>query len=374
MNTPARPAPESGGRPGLRTRPLVGGIVDGLFLLVNLAFVVIALVRAPGRWSIAAATPGEPLWPHALGVAAALAGALALGLFALRLARPAPRSGPISPVARALRRFRDELSPRIGAQLVWLMLLAALLAPQLAPHSPTAVGVGAPAQPPGAAFLLGTDAVGRDILSRLLHGARISLPLGVLAALIATGLGAAVGAVAGYAGGWFDRACLGLIDLLMALPRLVLLLAAVALFGGIDVGRFALIALILGLTGWMTVARVVRGQVLSLRERPFVLAARASGLTPGGIVARHVLPGVAGPVVVHGTLMVGSTILLEAALSFLGLGVPLPTATWGNMVGDGMDQLSLWWLSLFPGLAITLTVLGFHLLGDGLRATRTLSR
>lgn len=348
--------------------------LDGLFLLADMALVFAALTRAPGRWSTAAATPGEPLWPHALGVATALASAALLGWFALRQMRSSPPGTPASPTAWAVGGLRTGLAPRFGAHLVGIMVLTALLAPLLAPHSPTAVGVGEPGEPPGAAFLMGTDAVGRDILSRLLYGARISLPLGALAVLIATGLGTAVGALAGYAGGWVDRACLGLIDLLMALPRLVLLLAAVALFGGADAGRFALIALILGLTGWMTVARVVRAEVLSLREREYVLAARASGLSPGRIVARHVLPGVAGVVMVHGTLMVGSTILLEAALSFLGLGVPLPTATWGNMVGDGMDQLSLWWLSLFPGLAISLTVLGFHLLGDGLGASRASPR
>ncbi len=335
-----------------------GRIVAGAFLLADLGMITLALVRAPGRWSEAASTPGEATWPVALGVAAALAGAGVVGWLAAR-------------VLRGTGADRRRLGGLCGGHLVGLMVLAALLAPLLAPHSPTQVGIGEPGQPPGAAFLLGTDAVGRDTLSRLLYGARISIPLGGLAVLIATGLGTAVGLLAGYAGGWIDRACLGLIDLLMALPRLVLLLAAVALFGGTDVGRFTLIALILGLTGWMTVARVVRSEVLSLREREFVLAARASGLSPSRIAARHVLPGVMGAVAVQGTLMVGSTILLEAALSFLGLGVPLPTATWGNMVGDGMDQLSLWWLSLFPGLAISLTVLGFHLFGDGLRDTRS---
>ena len=254
----------------------------------------------------------------------------------------------------------------VGCALVGALALAALLAPLLAPHGPNEVGVGSPHQPPSAAFWLGTDAVGRDCLSRLLFGARISLPIGLLAVLVATTVGTAVGTVAGYLGGWTDRVALWVVDLLMALPRLVLLLAIVAVVGSHDGSRILLVAAVLGLTGWMPVARVVRSQVLSLKQREFVLAARAIGLSPATIVARHVVPNVMTPVIVNGALLVGSTILLEAALSFLGLGVPLPAPSWGAMVGAG--TLHAWWLSVFPGAAIALTVLGFNLLGDGLRA------
>jgi peptide/nickel transport system permease protein len=254
----------------------------------------------------------------------------------------------------------------VGSAMVAAMALLALLAPWLAPHAPNDVGVGAANLPPCAEFWLGTDSVGRDCLSRLLYGARISLPIGLLAVLVATTVGTAVGTIAGYAGGWTDRAALWVVDLLMALPRLVLLLAVVAVLGGHDGSRILLVAAVLGLTGWMPVARVVRSQVLSLRQREFVLAARAAGLPPAAIVARHVVPNVLTPVIVNGALLVGTTILLEAALSFLGLGVPLPAPSWGAMVGSG--TLHAWWLSVFPGAAIALTVLGFNLLGDGLRA------
>ena len=255
-----------------------------------------------------------------------------------------------------------------GAVLVGAAALAALLAPVLAPYSPNEVHVGSPNLAPSAAFWMGTDAVGRDVLSRLLFGARISLPIGLLAVLVATVVGTAVGVVAGYAGGWVDRAALWVIDLLMALPRLVLLLAIVAVLGAHDGSRILLIAGVLGLTGWMPVARIVRSEVLSLKQRPFVVAARAIGLPPAAVVGRHVLPHVLTPVLVNGALLVGTTILLEAALSFLGLGVPLPAPSWGAMVGSGTHQLHAWWLSVFPGAAIALTVLGFNLLGDGLRA------
>ena len=254
----------------------------------------------------------------------------------------------------------------VGGALVALMGLMALLAPVLAPHGPNEVGVGSPHLPPSAAFWFGTDAVGRDCLSRLLYGARISLPIGLLAVVVATTLGTAVGAVAGYFGGWTDRAAVWVVDLMMALPRLVLLLAIVAVLGRHDGSRILLVAAVLGLTGWMPVARVVRAQVLSLRQREFVLAARAVGLPPVTVITRHILPNVLSLVIINGALLVGTTILLEAALSFLGLGVPLPAPSWGAMVGSG--TLHAWWLSVFPGAAIALTVLGFNLLGDGLRA------
>ncbi len=254
----------------------------------------------------------------------------------------------------------------VGGSLVAAVALTALLAPWLAPHGPNDVGVGSPHVAPSAAFWLGTDGVGRDCLSRLLYGARISLPIGLLAVIVATSVGTAVGAVAGYLGGWADRAALWVVDLLMALPRLVLLLAVVAVVGSHDGSRVLLVAGVLGLTGWMPVARVVRSQVLSIKQREYVLAARAVGLSPASVITRHVLPGVLSPVIVNGALLVGTTILLEASLSFLGLGVPLPAPSWGAMVGSG--TLHAWWLSVFPGAAIALTVLGFNLLGDGLRA------
>ena len=347
---------------------LTGRPLDGLAMMAQVALVLVALAAAPSRWQTAASTAGESVLSLALAVAVGVIALMGLWGLAVRRAVPVRDAGRSSPWARAVARLGRDRDARLGSLLVATLVLAAALAPLLAPHDPIAVSVAAPNTPPGSAAWLGTDAAGRDVLARLLYGARISLPLGLLAVAIAASVGTTVGALAGYCGGWVDRACLGLTDLLTAVPRLVLLLAAVALFGRMEEGRFALIAVVLGLTGWMTVARVVRAETLSLRGGDHMLAARALGLSTPRILTRHLLPLVGTPVIVHATLMVGSTILLEAALSFLGLGVAPPTATWGNMVGGGMNHLHHWWLSLFPGLAITAAVLGFNLLGEGIRA------
>ncbi len=267
-------------------------------------------------------------------------------------------------VARALRRQPVAL---LGLTLVLGLGLTALLAPWLAPHDPLQVQLAPAHSPPGAGFLLGTDAVGRDCLSRLLHGGRVSLPLGLLAVAVAASLGTALGALAGFLGGWAERLITWLTDLFLALPRLVLLLAVLAVASRAQEGRFLLVALVLGLTGWMPVARIVRTEVLSLRGRDWVSAARGLGLSPGRILLRHILPFALPPVLVHASLLVGTTILAEAALSFLGLGIPQPAPTWGNMIAEGMRDLDAWWLTVFPGLAITAAVAGFNLLGDGLR-------
>lgn len=253
-----------------------------------------------------------------------------------------------------------------GLGLVAGMALLALAAPWLAPHDPLQVQLGPANSPPGTGFWLGTDAVGRDCLSRLLYGGRISLPIGLLAVAVAASLGTALGATAGFLGGWADTVIAWITDLFLALPRLVLLLAILAVASQVHHGRFLLVALVLGATGWMPVARVVRAQVMSIKTRPWVLAARGLGLPPARVLLRHVLPSALPPVAVHASLLVGTTILAEAALSFLGLGVPQPTPTWGNMIAEGMHRLDSWWLTVFPGLAITAAVAGFNLVGDGL--------
>ncbi len=255
----------------------------------------------------------------------------------------------------------------LGLAGVGSLLLLALLAPLLAPWDPNQVNLAPAFQAPSADFPLGTDAVGRDCLSRLLWGARVSLSLGLLAVLIASVLGSVLGVVAGLAGGLTDDLLCWSADLVLALPRLVLLLAVMALFREADQGRFLLVATVLGLTGWMPVTRIVRSQTLSLRQRSFVQALRALGLPRSRIALRHVLPHALAPVFVHAALMVGGTILTEAGLSFLGLGVPAPTASWGGMIGAGMQQPQHWWLTVFPGLAIVVAVTCFNLLGDGLR-------
>lgn len=213
-------------------------------------------------------------------------------------------------------------------------------------------------------FLLGTDGFGRDLLSRLTHGARVSLAVGLLAALMALGLGALVGAAAGLLGGWVDSVLMRLTDVALSVPRLFLALLLVAIYGP----SLPTTVLVLGATSWMPAARLLRGEILTVRERDFVKAARAAGVRPLRLALLHVLPSAIAPLLVEGALRVGETILLEAALSFLGLGVPPPAPSWGNLVADGRDSLlHAWWISTFPGLAIAGTVIALNLLGDAAR-------
>jgi peptide/nickel transport system permease protein len=250
--------------------------------------------------------------------------------------------------------------------LLTALAAVALLTPYLAPHGGEVADriVETRYQAPSAEHPMGTDRFGRDVLTRVLYGTRISLGIGVAAVAIAITLGTLVGAVAGYVGGWIDTVAMRTVDVLLSFPRLVLLIAVVALFEP----SVALVTLVLGATGWMGTSRIVRGEVLSIREEEYVEAARALGYGDGRILLRHVLPNALTPVIVAATLGVGNTILAEAALSFLGLGVQPPTPSWGNMVAAGRDvMLDAWWITLFPGLAIVFTVMSFNLVGDGLR-------
>ncbi len=266
----------------------------------------------------------------------------------------------------ALRRIAGSAAGRVGVGLVAALCLTAILAPLLAPYDPTAqvdIVTNRYASPSGD-HPMGTDRFGRDIFSRVLHGARISLGIAVASVAIAITLGTAVGAVAGYWGGRLDTMLMRGVDMLLAFPRLVLLLALAAVFNPSTL----LLVLVLGLTGWMGVSRLVRGQVLSLREQTFIEAARALGFSRGRILLRHILPNATGPIIVAATLAIADTILMEAGLSFLGFGVQPPTASWGNMIADGRATLlDAWWISTFPGLAVVITVIGFNLLGEGLR-------
>jgi peptide/nickel transport system permease protein len=273
-----------------------------------------------------------------------------------------------------LRRVLKELA-RNKAALLGLVILvaitaAAITAPVLAPVDPTAQEVTnrlkAPGwrTPDGRFSLLGTDHLGRDILSRLIFGARISLIIGVSAVALAGTLGTLLGLVAGYRGGRVDDFVMRLTDTMLAMPFILLALAVIAVLGP----SLRNIIFVLGITSWVSYARVVRAEVLTLRTREFVLAAQALGGGGRRIVFRHLLPNVLTPVIVIATLEVARMIILESALSFLGLGVQPPTPTWGGMLADGRAYLSTaWWQATFPGLSIMLTVLGINLLGDWLR-------
>lgn len=265
------------------------------------------------------------------------------------------------------RRFRRNRLALAGLLCLGLLYGAMVLAPVLAPYEPHEQldVVNNALQPPSWSHPLGTDPYARDILSRLLHGARISLTIGLLAAAIAVVLGSVVGAAAGYGGRWLDGVLMRGVDMMMAFPRLVLLLVLLAL---LEHRNIFLVVTVLALTGWMDVARLVRAQVLSLRGREFVLAARAAGLSAPRVVIRHLLPNAVAPVLVSATLMVGHTILIEAGLSFLGLGVPPPVAAWGSMVEEGRSYLlSAPWVAAVPGLAIATAVVSVNLVGEGLR-------
>jgi peptide/nickel transport system permease protein len=219
-------------------------------------------------------------------------------------------------------------------------------------------------QGPSAAHWLGTDDLGRDVLARLIFGTRISLSVGFIAVGIALAIGTALGLVAGFRGGWVDTVVMRFVDVMLSIPTIFLILAVLAFLGPSIYNVMAVI----GLTAWPGLARLVRGEVLSIREREYVQAARVAGLPTWRILLVHILPNTVAPILVSATLGVGGAILTESALSFLGLGVQPPTPSWGNVLAIGRDYLHIaWWLSLFPTVAILVTVLAFNLLGEGLR-------
>ena len=263
------------------------------------------------------------------------------------------------------RFFRDNRA-RLGIGIVVIMALAALLAPLIARQSPITIDLLQILQRPSAQHWLGTDIQGRDIWSRLVYGARVSLTVGLISQGIALVLGVSMGLLAGFYGRWVDEIVMRLADVTLAFPTLLLLIAMVAALQPSETVVFATI----GLVGWAGMARIVRGQVLVVRQLEYVQAIRALGAGDVRIRLQHVLPNVIAPVVIAATLGVAGAIMAEAALSFLGLGVPPPAPSWGSMIADGrdLDQLRRApWTSVFPGMAIGAAVLGFNLLGDALR-------
>lgn len=261
------------------------------------------------------------------------------------------------------RIFRSPLASA-GLIIITVIALLAVFAPLLAPFDPEAIDVQAILLPPSVTHWMGTDGLGRDVLSRMLFGARISLMVGIVAVGIATAIGIVLGAVSGYYRGWVDVLIMRLVDVMLSIPTFFLILAVIAFL----TPSIWNIMIIIGLTSWMGVTRLVRAEFLSLRGREFVLASETLGARDARLIFRHLLPNSLTPIIVSSVLGVASAVLVESGLSFLGLGVQAPQASWGNILTDGKEYIEFaWWLSLFPGLAILITVLGYNLLGEGLR-------
>lgn len=266
--------------------------------------------------------------------------------------------------SRKVRNFLDNGLNVIGLLVVLTVVSAALLAPYLTPHDPNDTDLLTRLEPPSEEHLMGTDQLGRDVLTRLLYGARISLRIAVVVVAITLIIGTAVGVVAGYAGGWVDEALMRLVDILLAFPGILLALVIAGILGP----SLENIMIALATVGWTQYARIVRGSVLSVKEQEFIQAAQLMDVSRFRILLGHVVPNVITPVIVLATMDMAYVILGTAGLSFLGLGAQPPTPEWGTMLSEGRNHLqTAWWVVNFPGLAIMVTVLGFNLLGDGLR-------
>lgn len=262
------------------------------------------------------------------------------------------------------KRFRANRFAMAGALLIVVLFLVSLLAPFIAPYGPDELDLYHVLMPPSASHWFGTDDLGRDVLTRVIYGARISLKVGFVAVGIAVAIGTFIGLVSGYYSGHLDNILMRVVDIMLCFPTFFLILAVIAFLEQ----SIWYIMIVIGLTGWMGVARLVRAEVLSLRERDFIMAVRALGVGDARIIFRHILPNALSPVLVSATLGVAGAILTESALSFLGIGVPPPTPSWGNILTAGKEYIEFaWWLTLYPGLAITVTVLAYYLVGEGIR-------
>jgi len=251
-----------------------------------------------------------------------------------------------------------------GFIIILTIFLLAMLAPLISPYDPDAINVKAILLAPSFEHWMGTDGLGRDVLSRMLHGGRISLLVGLVAVGISTLIGIILGALAGYYRGWVDTLIMRLVDIMLSIPSFFLILAVIAFLTPSIIN----IMIVIGLTSWMGVTRLVRAEFLSLSEREFVQASRTLGAKDARLIFTHLLPNSLTPIIVSAVLGVASAVLLESGLSFLGLGVQAPQSSWGNILTDGKEYIQFaWWLSLYPGMAILITVLGYNLLGEGLR-------
>ncbi len=262
------------------------------------------------------------------------------------------------------QRFKRNRLAVAGAAMVLALAVIAIGAPFLAPYEPTAIDIQNVLSPPSANHPFGTDDLGRDVLSRMIYGSRISLSVGFVAVGIAISIGIIIGSMAGYHGGKLDWLLMRFVDVMLTFPTFFLILAVIAIVER----SIWIIMIVIGITGWMDTARLVRAEFLTLKQRDFVSAARTSGAGSPRIIFRHILPNALAPVFVAATFGVAGAILIESALSFLGLGVQPPDPSWGNILTTGKDYIEVaWWLSLYPGLAILVTVLSYNLVGEGLR-------
>ena len=262
------------------------------------------------------------------------------------------------------RRFRRNKLAMLGALIIFSLAVVAVIAPLIAPFNPNQQDILHRLEPPSRKHPLGTDDLGRDLFSRVIYGTRVSLLVGFVAIGIAIIIGSFLGLLSGYFGGWLDAVIMRFVDIMLCFPTFFLILMVIAF---LEPNIWTVMAVI-GLTGWPGLTRLVRGECLSVREREFVQAAKVLGLSNIRVMFVHLLPNVMAPILVTATLGIGGAILTESALSFLGLGVQPPTPSWGNILTAGKDYITIaWWLSLYPGLAILITVLAYNLLGEGLR-------
>jgi peptide/nickel transport system permease protein len=262
------------------------------------------------------------------------------------------------------KRFSRNKLALAGGIIVAILLFVAILAPLVSPYDPNDIDRKHILEPPGIQHPLGTDDLGRDVLSRMIWGSQISLSVGFVAVGISVIMGMMFGSLSGYYGGWMDRIIMRFIDIMLSVPTFFLILAVIAFIGS----SIWNIMIIIGITSWMGVARLVRAEFLSLKEREYVLAARAVGASNMRIIFRHIMVNSLAPVLVSAVLGIAGAVLVESSLSFLGIGVQPPTPSWGNILTLGKDNMeTAWWLSVFPGLAILITVLGYNLLGEGVR-------